>query len=173
MKRENCTGVHGRHSSSFLSQAVLCVTSAKASIRNNAKRAKFLNCFKINISMEFNFSFTVGTLNKPNCGINVYNKLFGVLIIYNHRFSKFISNSISLAYCTLEKYITWKMKNKNQFPLHSYKCQAMLFVPGNRLCLSNSILRGCQKVMQEKVITTCPTLCYFLHVPLFILIACM
>lgn len=40
---------------------------------------------------------------KPNHRIKAYNKLFRVVIIYNHRFSKFISNCISLAYCTLHR----------------------------------------------------------------------
>lgn len=46
---------------------------------------------------------------KPNSRIKAYNKLFGVMTIYNHRFSKFISNYISLAYYTL-----YKLENEKQ-----------------------------------------------------------
>lgn len=102
MKRENCTGGHCHHSFS-LSQAALCVINYKACIRNNAKKAKSLITLNLTFPWKMISLLQLKHPTKPNRSIKAYNKLFEVLIIYNHRFSKFISNCISLAYCTLHK----------------------------------------------------------------------
>lgn len=54
LKRENWTQVHRHHWLSLQSQAALCVINYK----------KILNYFKVNFSMEYNFSFTAETHNK-------------------------------------------------------------------------------------------------------------